>query len=66
MKSGNNKRLLRIFVFFLWGIILAWVIQAYLSKEGSSLSIVFLALGVILVFLGLCYRVSLAMRAQRL
>ena len=50
MKSGNNKRLLRIFVFFLWGIILAWVIQAYLSKEGSSLSTVFLALGVILVF----------------
>ena len=63
MKSGNNKRLLRIFVFFLWGIILAWVIQAYLSKEGSSLSTVFLALGVILVFLGLCYRVSLSMRA---
>ena len=66
MKSGNNTRLLRIVVFFLSGIILAWVIQAYLSKEGSSLSTVFLALGVILVFLGLCYRVSLAMRAQRL
>ena len=66
MKSGNNKRLLRIFVFFLWGIILAWVIQAYLAEEGSSLSTVFLVLGVALIFLVLCYRIYLAMRAQRL
>ena len=64
MKSGNNKRLLRIFVFFLWGMILAWVIQAYLAEEGSSLSTVFLVLGVALIFLVLCYRIYLAMQAN--
>lgn len=66
MKSGNNKRLLRILVFFLWGIILAWVIRVYLSREGSSLFSVLFVLGGALVLLGLCYWIYLGVRAQRL